>query len=74
MDSTMPGESVSPTKGNVAFGSAAQGWGFTVGQMAQIYSRKFGVDVEKMATRLWGEHYSMFVLTPSQNGFSSKYW
>ena len=37
-----------PEKGTVAFGSSLQGWGFTISQFAQRYSKKFGVDKEKM--------------------------
>jgi elongation factor 2 len=56
-ESIMPGQSVSPEAGSVIFGSAAQGWAFSVPQMARIYAQKFGVDAGKLAARLWGEHY-----------------
>jgi elongation factor 2 len=48
---------VSPDKGSVAFGSGLHGWGFTLRQFAQKYAAKFGVNKEKMMTKLWGEHY-----------------
>ncbi|PVF98759.1 P-loop containing nucleoside triphosphate hydrolase protein [Serendipita vermifera] len=48
---------VSPSLGNVAFGSGLQGWIFTLRQFAARYSKKFGVDREKMVKRLWGKHY-----------------
>jgi len=49
--------SVSPEKGSVLFGSLAQGWAFSLPQMAATYSTKFGIPVEKMSERMWGEHY-----------------
>ncbi|RIA98408.1 P-loop containing nucleoside triphosphate hydrolase protein [Glomus cerebriforme] len=48
---------VYPEKGTVAFGSGLYGWGFTLRQFAQRYSKKFGVDKEKMMQKLWGENY-----------------
>lgn len=44
---------VYPYKGTVAFGSGLHGWAFTVRQFAQRYSKKFGVDRNKMMERLW---------------------
>jgi len=44
-------------KGTVAFGSGLHGWAFTLRQFAVRYSKKFGVDREKMMQRLWGENY-----------------
>lgn len=46
-----------PETGNVIFGSAAQGWAFNIPQLAAMYSKKFGYEVEKMAEKMWGEHY-----------------
>ncbi|BAO39040.1 elongation factor 2 [Kluyveromyces marxianus] len=48
---------VYPQKGTVAFGSGLHGWAFTVRQFANRYSKKFGVDREKMMDRLWGDSY-----------------
>ncbi|KAF2479611.1 P-loop containing nucleoside triphosphate hydrolase protein [Neohortaea acidophila] len=48
---------VVPDKGTVAFGSGLHGWAFTVRQFATKYSKKFGVDKNKMMTRLWGDSY-----------------
>src|SRR5581483_10680247 len=48
---------VSPEKGTVAFGSGLHGWGFTLRQFAQRYSRKFGINCERMMQLLWGENY-----------------
>ncbi|AAS53513.1 AFR142Cp [Eremothecium gossypii ATCC 10895] len=48
---------VYPQKGTVAFGSGLHGWAFTIRQFANRYSKKFGVDREKMMERLWGDSY-----------------
>ncbi|RIB10589.1 P-loop containing nucleoside triphosphate hydrolase protein [Gigaspora rosea] len=48
---------VYPEKGTVAFGSGLHGWGFTLRQFARRYSKKFGVDQDKMMQKLWGENY-----------------
>lgn len=46
-----------PTLGNVAFGSGKEGWGFTLHRFAEIYSKKFGIDVDKMVHKLWGDNF-----------------
>ncbi|KAG0055093.1 Elongation factor 2 [Gryganskiella cystojenkinii] len=46
-----------PEKGSVAFGSCLHGWAFTIRQFASRYSIKFGVDQDKMAEKLWGDHF-----------------
>jgi elongation factor 2 len=46
-----------PEKGNVAFSAGLQGWSFTIPQFGRIYAKKFGVDLEKMTQRLWGDYY-----------------
>ncbi|KAJ7657348.1 P-loop containing nucleoside triphosphate hydrolase protein [Mycena polygramma] len=43
--------------GTVAFTSGLHGWGFTLRQFAARYSRRFGVDKEKMMKKLWGDNY-----------------
>ncbi|KAJ1556103.1 Elongation factor 2 [Cladochytrium tenue] len=48
---------VYPDKGTVAFGSGLHGWAFTLRQFAARYSKKFGVDKEKMMVKLWGDNY-----------------
>lgn len=48
---------VNPMKGNVAFGSALFGWGFTLTRFADLYSKKFGIDRSKMMEKLWGDNY-----------------
>jgi len=48
---------VDPTKGTVAFSAGLHGWAFTLTKFARMYAKKFGTDVEKMMTRLWGNNY-----------------
>lgn len=48
---------VYPDRGTVAFGAGLHGWAFTLRQFATRYSKKFGVQREKMMTRLWGDSY-----------------
>ncbi|KAK4541644.1 Elongation factor 2 [Oleoguttula mirabilis] len=48
---------VMPDKGTVAFGSGLHGWAFTVRQFASRYSKKFGVDKNKLMERLWGDSW-----------------
>ena len=48
---------VYPDKGTVAFGSGLHGWAFSLRQFAKRYAKKFGVDREKMMTRLWGDNF-----------------
>lgn len=46
-----------PSVGNVAFGSGKDQWAFTITKFARIYSKKFGIDNEKMMNKLWGDNY-----------------
>jgi len=48
---------VDPAKGTVGFGSALQGWGFTLSVFADMYSKKFGMPKDKLMARLWGDHF-----------------
>ncbi|KAK4535775.1 hypothetical protein CDCA_CDCA06G1800 [Cyanidium caldarium] len=48
---------VSPQKGTVAFSAGLHGWAFTLTRFARMYAKKFGVDVEKMTHRLWGDSF-----------------
>jgi len=48
---------VGPEKGTIAFGSGLHGWAFSLRNFAKRYSKKFGVDPEKMMQRLWGDNY-----------------
>ncbi|KAJ1984777.1 translation elongation factor 2 [Dimargaris verticillata] len=56
-EQTLGDVQVYPERGTVAFGSGLHGWGFTLRQFANRYAKKFGVDKEKMMTKLWGENY-----------------
>lgn len=46
-----------PTIGNVAFGSGKDQWGFTLKMFAEIYSKKFGIEQDKMMKKLWGDNF-----------------
>jgi len=48
---------VDPANASVGFGSGLHGWAFTLKQFAEIYAKKFGVDVEKLMKKLWGENF-----------------
>merc|ERR1719460_1962417 len=48
---------IDPTKGTVAFSAGLHGWAFTLTKFARMYAKKFGVDVDKMMGRLWGDNY-----------------
>lgn len=48
---------VDVSSGNVGFGSGLHQWAFTLKQFAAMYASKFGVEVDKLMKRLWGENY-----------------
>lgn len=48
---------LNPTVGNVAFGSGKDCWGFTLKIFAEMYSKKFGIAVDKMMKKLWGDNF-----------------
>jgi len=48
---------VYPDQGTVAFASGLHGWAFTLRQFATRYAKKFGVDKDKMMSKLWGDNY-----------------
>jgi elongation factor 2 len=48
---------VDPTKGTVAFSAGLHGWAFTLTKFARMYAKKFGVSMEKMMGKLWGDNY-----------------
>ena len=56
-DPIMGDLSCDPNKGMVAFGSGFQQWGFTLNIFASIYSKRFGISINKMMERLWGDWY-----------------
>jgi len=57
LDKTLGDLQVYPEKGTIAFGSGLHGWAFTLRQFANRYSKKFGVDREKMMIKLWGDNF-----------------
>ena len=46
-----------PSVGSVAFGSGKDQWAFTLTKFARIYSKKFGIDFDKMMRKLWGDNF-----------------
>lgn len=46
-----------PTKGNVVFGCAFDGWAFRVQQFAKMYAQKLGASASALTQGLWGEFY-----------------
>ncbi|KAF1949816.1 elongation factor 2 [Byssothecium circinans] len=46
-----------PEKNNVIFGSAIDGWAFTVKQFAGLYERKLGIKRSILEKVLWGDFY-----------------
>jgi ribosome assembly protein 1 len=46
-----------PEKGNVVFGSAVDGWAFTIKQFAAIYEKKLGIKRANLEKVLWGDFY-----------------
>ena len=45
------------SRGNIAFGSGKDCWGFTLKRFADLYSKKFGIESDKMMKKLWGDNY-----------------
>jgi len=56
-DGPMGKVTVDPSDGSVGFGSGLHGWAFTLKQFSEMYASKFGVDVDKMMKKLWGENF-----------------
>lgn len=48
---------VNPALGNVAFGSGLQNWGFTLKKFGQMYASKFGMPIQDMMNKLWGDNF-----------------
>ncbi|KAH8894876.1 P-loop containing nucleoside triphosphate hydrolase protein [Thozetella sp. PMI_491] len=46
-----------PEKNNVIFGSAIDGWAFTVRQFASLYEKKLGIKRSLLEKVLWGNFY-----------------
>ncbi|XP_048583443.1 elongation factor-like GTPase 1 isoform X2 [Nematostella vectensis] len=47
----------SPDLGNVVFSSAIDGWGFSIKDFANLYSKKLGLKAEILQKTLWGDFY-----------------
>lgn len=45
-----------PEKGNVAFGSAHDGWAFRISQFAEIYAAKMGASATALVRAMWGNY------------------
>jgi elongation factor 2 len=50
-------QSVDPTEGTVAFGSALFGWAFTLNKFARMYSKKVNCPPEVLVKKFWGDNY-----------------
>lgn len=50
-------QQINPQLGTAAMGSALFGWAFTLTKFAKVYSKKFGIDREKMMEKLWGDNF-----------------
>ncbi|XP_078441781.1 ribosomal protein S5/Elongation factor G/III/V family protein [Wolffia australiana] len=46
-----------PQKGNVVFACALDGWGFRLGQFADMYAAKLGASAGALLRGLWGQRY-----------------
>ena len=46
-----------PERNNVIFGSALDGWAFTIRQFARLYEKKLGIKRQTLEKVLWGDHY-----------------
>ncbi|AET40778.1 GTPase RIA1 Ecym_6404 [Eremothecium cymbalariae DBVPG len=46
-----------PSKNNVIFSSAIDGWGFNIGLFAKFYEQKLGAKRENLQKVLWGDFY-----------------
>mmetsp|Transcript_10272 Transcript_10272/g.8820 ORF Transcript_10272/g.8820 Transcript_10272/m.8820 type:complete len:837 (+) Transcript_10272:43-2553(+) len=46
-----------PEKGNVAFGSGKECWGFTLTRFAKMYADKFKIEESKLMKKLWGDNF-----------------
>lgn len=57
MDEALGDVCVYPEQGTVAFSAGLHGWAFTLNRFAAMYAKKFGVEHNKMRTRLWGDNF-----------------
>jgi len=56
-DGPMGNVAVNPSNGSVGFGSGLHGWAFTLKQFSEMYAKKFGIGVDKLMAKLWGENF-----------------
>lgn len=49
-------QAFSPERGNVAFGSAYDGWAFRIDQFAELYAAKMGCNASALRRALWGDY------------------
>lgn len=56
-DAVLDDQTVWPQNGSVGFGSGLLGFGFTLGDFAQLYAGKFDMSRQKLMKKLWGDHY-----------------
>jgi len=59
---------VMPENGTVSFGSGLHQWAFTLRTFAQMYAAKFGIPVQTMMKRLWGDNF----YNPTKNVWTNK--
>ena len=48
---------LSPTSNNIAFGSGKECWGFTLKRIAEMYSKRFGIEPAKLESKFWGDNF-----------------
>ena len=48
---------VGPEKGTVSFSAGLHNWAFTLTVFAAMYAKKFGVEIDKMMEKLWGDNF-----------------
>ncbi|GJE89236.1 eukaryotic translation elongation factor 2 [Phanerochaete sordida] len=56
-DAVLGDVQVYPDRGTVAFASGLHGWAFTLRNFARRYGKRFGIDEEKIMSKLWGDNF-----------------
>lgn len=46
-----------PTSGNVIFGSAQDGWGFSPRRFAEMFATKLGISADELNEAMWGDFF-----------------
>ena len=46
-----------PVEGNVIFGSAQDGWGFSLGTFANMFSAKLDIPIKQLTEFMWGDFF-----------------